>query len=80
MTGVEFNARLSDIPIYPAAETYEKELRDCDEHVELANAKSLGFSEKKRQVRLAIQSYRNAAAASPASAVRFSGVPKPGRP
>src|SRR5215203_2273691 len=52
----------------PAADTYEKELRDGDEHVELANAKNLGFSEKKRQVRLSIQSYRNAAAAKPASA------------
>src|SRR5689334_17549029 len=52
----------------PASDTYEKELRDGDEHTELANVKSIGFSEKKRQVRLAIQSYRNAAAAKPAVA------------
>lgn len=52
----------------PAQEQYERHMREGDEHVLLADSRSLARSEVVRQVGLALQSYRAAAAAKPKEA------------
>lgn len=52
----------------PAKDTYESELRDGDDHLLLANSKHASRTQVKEQLRLAIQSYRAAAAAQPKAA------------
>ena len=52
----------------PGLEVYDKELREGDEHVLLANSESNSRSLRKRQVQLALASYRAAATANPKSA------------
>lgn len=49
-------------------DVYDAEMRAGDEHVGFANSRSGSRSEMKRQVNLALQSYRNAAAARPTEA------------
>lgn len=51
-----------------AREAYDKGLRDGDEHILIANAKSGARSEMKRQVQLAVTAYRAAATARPTAA------------
>jgi len=55
-------------PDAASKETYEKELREGDEQVLLANSGSTAMSERRRKVQLAITKYRAAAAAMPKQA------------
>lgn len=52
-------------PADPSRDVYDKELREGDEHVLQANSESMSLAHRKRQVQLAIASYRAAAAARP---------------
>lgn len=52
----------------PSRDVYEKELREGDEHVVQASAESMSLAQRKRQVHLAITSYRAAAVAVPSAA------------
>ncbi|MBA3820181.1 MAG: hypothetical protein H0X17_14905 [Deltaproteobacteria bacterium] len=54
-----------------AKATYDKELREGDEHVLIANAENASLPVRKQQVQLALQSYRNAAAALPQEATPY---------
>lgn len=49
----------------PAQDTYNSEMRSGDEHAMLANAHGLSPKEARRQIQLAVTSYKNAAAAKP---------------
>lgn len=49
-------------------DVYERELREGDEHVLQANSESMSLAQRKRQVQLAVTSYRAAAAARPKEA------------
>jgi tetratricopeptide (TPR) repeat protein len=55
-------------PSNPARDLYDKEMRQGDDHVLRANAESVARSERKRQVNLAIDAWKRAAAAMPKSA------------
>ena len=55
----------ADKPERVAEDKYESEMRQGDEHTMLANAKSAAEPEVKRQLKLAIASYKAAAAAKP---------------
>ena len=49
----------------PSKDVYDKEMREGDEHVLQANSESMSLAQRKRQVHLAITSYKAAAAAQP---------------
>jgi len=49
-------------------DVYDKEMREGDEHVLQANSESMSLAQRKRQVQLAIASYKSAAAARPKEA------------
>jgi len=49
----------------PAQDKYDSEMKQGDEHAQLANARSVTYAEVKNQVQLAVTSYRAAAAAKP---------------
>jgi tetratricopeptide (TPR) repeat protein len=51
-----------------AKDSFDKEMREGDEHVVQANSESMSLAQRKRQVHLAVASYRAAAAALPKSA------------
>ena len=52
----------------PSKDIYDKEMREGDEHVLQANSESMSLAQRRRQVQLAITSYRSAAAALPKAA------------
>lgn len=52
----------------PSRDTYDKEMREGDEHVLQANSESMSLAQRRRQVQLAITSYKAAAAARPKEA------------
>jgi tetratricopeptide (TPR) repeat protein len=58
-------------PADPSKDVYDREMREGDEHVLQANSESMSLAQRKRQVTLAITSYRAAAAARAKEAEPF---------
>jgi tetratricopeptide (TPR) repeat protein len=66
----------SDKPERIAAEKYESEMRQGDEHTMLANARNASIAEVKRQIGLAVAAYKLAAATKPKEGEPFFRIGK----